>query len=544
MSHFEIPRWKRVTFRLTAIGLSLFAVGALELSLRILRPGHLADGVEMKSNPAGMPLFRIKKKEGNLIYTPSRYFEPWGHHYQFVVPKPLGIYRIISLGSSTTNGGPFGNPGAFSRWLEVMLSAADDYRKYEVINLGQYGFPLSEIKELEKQSLAANPDLYIIYAGNNEFLYWRSQAHAWTFPGWTLWLNYWLEQTYTIKFWNSIFKIDSQAQGPSFGLDPGAMRAHAAYFFRHFLKRSQWDRQHVDWVRTQYHSNLEEMIAMAHQSGARVILCTVAVNLRDYVPYGSYHREGMSEAELKRWDMLMEQGKKEFAAGDFAAARNSFFTAVQLDPSAAESNFDLAHCLLKLGQSEESYPYFQAAALFNPARDQVGSDLNQIIREVARRHHLPLADIELQFRKKSREGVPGDDLFLDSVHPTLEGHQIIAQALLQVMIEQGWVKPGPGWESRSQKAVSAYEKQMPAEYLFNSYFTAASFNAFLGRFTRARHWLQQALAFSPHEASALQMNKSLDLLLSQSKMDPSLPWAEIELLKSYSLESARIGAPD
>ena len=92
-----------------------------------------------------MPLFERAEAEGPEWWRHSQYWFGEGPVYNeyihdvFQVPKPANVFRIFSLGESSTAGHPFGPEGAFSRWLEVMLNSGGPGYRFEVINCGING---------------------------------------------------------------------------------------------------------------------------------------------------------------------------------------------------------------------------------------------------------------------------------------------------------------------------------------------------------------------------------------------------------------------
>lgn len=518
-------------FRLGGIGVGLAVLISLEAGLRILQPDFLAEERDQKLNPAGLPYFRIVDRGDYREYRPSRDYVPWGHHFQFSMPKPRGVFRIFSLGDSTANGNAFGNAGAFSRWLSLTLAAVDYRTYFEVINSGQGGFPSLEVLNLEKQVLTAAPDLLIVYVGNNEFGYHRLQTGSAHLPGFVLRLKYRVQRlhlTHLIQYtWHTAIQ-----KRVKFKIEPGAMRAHAAYFYHQTLA-NHWDREHHDRVIAQFRSNLRQMVEMAQRQGVRVILCTVPVNLRDWEPYGSYHRPGFSETDEQQWDRLVQAGKEAYVRRDFTAAQAYFLQAAEGDPTPADLNYFIGHCRLLLGQSQETYRYFQAAVDRDVLRGRAGSEINAVIREVAASHQVPLADVELEFRRRSPDGVPGDNFFVDFVHPTLEGQKGIAQVIFQTMLQQGWVHPDSEWEQKAGIAWSIYEEKIPPDYLFRSYYTVASVNAFLGRFARARFWVGKGLEYLPRQPEGVKLQTCLDDILHRQLPNPARPWAETDLIRNY-----------
>ena len=60
----------------------------------------------------------------------------WFNEQRFPRQKPPGVFRIFCLGGSTTYGRPYDDATSFAGWLRALLPAADDSRRWEVINAG------------------------------------------------------------------------------------------------------------------------------------------------------------------------------------------------------------------------------------------------------------------------------------------------------------------------------------------------------------------------------------------------------------------------
>ena len=54
----------------------------------------------------------------------------------------------------------------------------------------------------------------------------------------------------------------------------------------------------------------------------------------------------------------------------------------------------------------------------------------------------------------SPDGIPGEELFLDHVHPSIEGNRMMALAIIDEMIEMGTVTPAPTWDDQVVSAIS------------------------------------------------------------------------------------------
>ena len=85
-----------------------------------------------------------------------------------------------------------------------------------------------------------------------------------------------------------------------------------------------------------------------------------------------------------------------------------------------------------------------AAAVFAQASDLDASPIrrvsgiNRAIRQVAREYETLLVDADRIFRKRSEHGLVGFNLIEDYVHPTIEGHEIIAWNIWNSMERAGW----------------------------------------------------------------------------------------------------------
>jgi hypothetical protein len=73
-------------------------------------------------------------------------------------------------------------------------------------------------------------------------------------------------------------------------------------------------------------------------------------------------------------------------------------------------------------------------------------EMNEDLLEIARANGTPLVDAQNLFRLRSADKMVGGDWLVDHVHPSVEGHQLLADALADQLIELGIVHPRPGWE--------------------------------------------------------------------------------------------------
>lgn len=499
-------------------------LAGLEVFLRILQPAFLAPFDLVRQNPAGLPYFRTMEKEGSSFLVPSRYYLPWGHDFLLREPKYQGVFRAFSLGGSATVGWPYGREDSFTALLQAMLSQTDQTGTFELVNSGQLGISSRDVLDIGEQVLEAGPDLLVVYAGNNEFLDNRQEKFKLELPRWALLGRYWVLRLKTVQLFQYLHGFVGGDEDP---VEKPVFRRDMATIVNQQASNT-WDREHRWAIHQGFRANLEKLVGSARARGVNVVLCTVAVNLKDYEPAGSYHRLGLSSADLERFDRLVEAGKSAYAGGDLSAARDRFREAVDIDPKHAEANYWLGRVLVELGEQGQAIGFFQAAVDNDTVLNRAGSAINAIIRETAEKYGVALADVEKAVRDAAPGHIPGYESFFDNVHPRIETTALIARTILETMAQHGWADdPGP-----AARSVSGSEELMPAKLLAQAYYQAAGNNAYMGRLDRALIQANRALELDPGHAKAREIKADLLQLLAMRKGDPGLPWTGMEFARS------------
>ena len=96
----------------------------------------------------------------------------WGFRGPYVKKeKPEKIYRIVTLGGSTT-AGKYENEGTYPRLLERMLNGQSNGEKYyQVLNFGVWGYNSCNLKTVyRKDALEFDPDMILIMSGWNDIV--------------------------------------------------------------------------------------------------------------------------------------------------------------------------------------------------------------------------------------------------------------------------------------------------------------------------------------------------------------------------------------
>jgi len=361
------------------------------------------------------PLFvKATRGDGTAIYRTALYKRPLFNVQEFLREKPQGTFRIFCLGGSTTFGSPYDDSVSFCGWLRALLRSAAPQRKYELVNAGGLSYASYRIAALLDELIEYEPDLFILYTGHNEFLEYRSYKGLIQTPGLVLRLASAANHTRIATLLRSgLIRMGLIPKKPAVPKKRAILPEEVDALLDTTVGPSDYVRDEA-WaagVREHFRVSLNRIIDTAVANGIPIVMVTPASNLADCSPFKS-DDAGAAEA--------YERGRKFFADGQYAEAKETFIEARDLDV-----------CPLR-----------------------ATSRLIQIVRDVARARNVPLIDFVAMVDARAEHGIPGRREFLDHVHPTLAGHREIALALLNRLVELGAVSLSPDWDERALERVT------------------------------------------------------------------------------------------
>jgi len=349
-----------------------------------------------------------------MIKTPQLYSVP--------VAKAPGTYRIFVLGESAAMGDPDPAYG-FSRYLEVMLRERFPQMKFEVVNTGSVAINSHVLLPIAKGLAEQRPDLFIIYSGNNEVVGPFGPGTALTSSAMSLPViraNLYLRTTRIGQLLTQVGTPKREWGGMEMFLDKQVPASSP-------LMKPTY---------ANFEQNLRDTIAVARRSGARVIVSTVATNLRDCGPFGSQHREGLNGQDMENWSALVQQGANFEEVQAYDQALKAYAAALQIDNQYAELEFRIARALWKTGDSAGAKQHFLRARDLDTLRFRADSTINDINRRVAASAGVGLVDADQLFAQNSRDGIVGSELVYEHVHLRPAGNYLLARALFERIAEQ------------------------------------------------------------------------------------------------------------
>jgi tetratricopeptide (TPR) repeat protein len=409
-----------------ALCVPVLLIGLVEAGLRVFNVGYSPDVTvpcTIRGNLADCYnlFFAAPFFPPGMIKTPQMYAIP--------AIKTAETFRIVVLGESAAMGDPDSSYG-FSRYLEVMLRERYPNIKFEVFNTGSVAINSHVVLPIAEGLAKHQPDLFIVYSGNNEVVGPYGPGTVLTASGMSLPViraSIFYHSTRTGQLITQLGTPKREWGGMAMFMDKQA-RASSPLM------------QHVY---RNYAQNLRDTIDVARKSGARVIVSTVATNLEDCAPFASLHRENLTADDLRSWTALFQQGVALENAGSYAEALKLYNSASAIDAEYAELEFRIARSLRALGDNAKAREHFVRARDLDTLRFRADSKINEVSRSVALSSRgVELVDADSLFSAATREGITNSDLIYEHVHLTPRGNYVLAQALFADIVKQLPVAPG------------------------------------------------------------------------------------------------------
>ena len=433
-----IPRLRLWLFRLIAVVVSpVLALLLIELGLRMAGYGYPSHAI-VKFRADGKPYYSDNVKFAWRFFARNiaREMEP----FILTADKPDGTYRVFVLGSSAAMGVP-NTACSLGRILGVMLREEYPGVNFEVKTAAMAAINSHVVLEIAKDCARCEPDLFIVYLGNNEVTgpYGAGTVFAPLSGNLTL-----IRAGIALKG-TKLGQLVTNALG-SVGVGkagPEAWRSLEMFVD----KQVRADSASLQSVYRHFQRNLEDIVRVGRKGGAKVILCTVGSNLKDNPPFGSLHRVDLSQTQKGKWDELYEQGVRRESAGEYGEAVDCYLAAGEIDDCYADLQFRLGRCCWAMGEYDKAKQRYIKARELDTLRFRADDRINEIIRGVASRmsQGVYLVDAVKVFEQNSPQGVTGSELFYEHVHLNFKGTYLLSRAIfqrVQKILSEGTSGPG------------------------------------------------------------------------------------------------------
>ena len=451
-------RRDRPAFWLLAL---LLVAAGLELGSRVIEQAE--NVVARGRNPHVeavnyVPAFEVVELDGRKMVRRTGY-QPLMATLEkpFPLERPPGGLRVFFLGASAAAGWPYElSPYNNASLLEAKLKQLYPGRPVEVVNMAAGTYGSHRVKLILEEVVRYHPDLIVLYNGNNEFL--ENLVFRPTRPP-APW-----DRSAVARLGFRV-AVELTSPRPRFDVknyelaDQISNRLSWA-----FSKASRYreDPRQFRLLLDFYRFNMESMVATAREAGVPLVLVTCPVNLKDWSPNVSRHRPDLAPAEKARWTALYREGVLALERGDPGAAVAPLAAAVALDDEYAAAHFSLGEALRRSGRAPEAKAQYLLALERDAFPFRELPEFQEVLRSIAAARQVPLADVLPPLEAAAGDGIPGDDLFVDYVHLTQRGQEIVAHEVVRTLLAHGLL-PGVGAADVERTRVAIPETFVPRQ---------------------------------------------------------------------------------
>ena len=407
----------------------------LELSLRVVGYGYSPAAI-VKCQVNGNDAWCDNIQFGWRFFPRriAREFVP----FAFPAVKPENGYRIFVLGASAVKGEP-DSTYSFGRILRTMLREAYPETDFEVTIAAMPAINSHVVVEIAKDCAKHQPDLFIVYLGNNEVTgpHGAGTVFAPPFRHITL-----IRAAVALK----TTRLGQMAAHVLERVGDGRNESRAWHGLEMFLRRQiPVTDKRLQTVYEHFDANLRKIADVAARNGSKLILCTVGSNLKDCPPFASLHEPQLQEDEKKRWNDLYESGIACESADDYANAITHYLAASEIDSRYADLQFRLGRCYWTLADYDKARERYIRAREVDTLRFRADARINEVIRDCARSRAgrgVYLVDAAKTFEQNSPHETPGEELFYEHVHMNFTGNYLLARALAEKVhdVLPRWIK--------------------------------------------------------------------------------------------------------
>jgi tetratricopeptide (TPR) repeat protein len=425
----------------------------------------------------------------------------WFNRQSFPRHKEAQTFRVFCLGGSTTYGHPYDDTASFAAWLRELLPLSLPETRWEVINAGGISYASYRVASLMEELSQYKPDLFIVYSGHNEFLEERTYGELRAASPARVRLTAALAHTRTYALLDRVVHgSPPPAQLPS-EVDAALDHSVGPSSYHRDDRQRQQVLQHFDF-------NLNRMVGLARAAGAGILFATPAANLKDCSPFKSEHGQGLSLQEQQRVSAHLDEARRLEREGDVSGALAECQAAVEIDPRFAESHFLAGRQLLALKRRVEAAAAFRRALDEDICPVRAPSEIRAIVRRAADRWGVPAVDfvalLERESLRNQGHTVPGNEYFLDHVHPTLEATRLLGVAIARELAGSGLIDSGANWsEEQIAKAARRIESRLDEQSHAVALRTLAKVLNWAGKHEQAGPLAVKALDTLPDDPESL-----------------------------------------
>jgi hypothetical protein len=438
--------------RLAAIGLALLPFAILETVLRIAVPQSID---KLAVDPYVdlqqlQPLFELdtSSDEWRIPEHRMNFFRPAA----FSASKRDGTQRIFILGGSTVQGRPFSTETAFPIWLEMRLRSAFPQVDFEVVNVGGISYASYRVSKLVSEVMEHEPDAIVLYTGHNEFLEDREYGALLDAGPMRTWLSSMAGQIRLVSWLQERFNTATTST-PSMPTEVDARLDHVGG-----LEKYHRDPGWRSGVEQHFDATFLSMVQRIKNAGVPLWVCIPTCDLVNTPPFKVELANELSRNQRRQWQTLWELANNDqLPAQQRLSACKDCLSIAPLD---AGAHYVAGRLLYERGNLKEAQKHLILAKDLDVCPLRATTAIEQSVVQIAIQENIPIIPTPNLFDQRDvngnrlPDGIADHEFFVDHLHPSITGHQILGKAIADNMIEKGLFTVLP----RPQDAVLAEQR--------------------------------------------------------------------------------------
>jgi len=391
------------------------------VALPLLEPAALADGT---------PVLRTRDPRLPVQWVAAR--------------KPAGALRVFGFGGSAAAGLGFSPNATPARELERLLRAALPGRPVEVVNLGIVALGARQVRQLlEDVCRVAEPDLLVVYSGNNEFLELHAERYALATGGAGFRAGEALRGTQLYRLVGRL--LPRAASTPSLA-ELARSQQELRLTQDAIVEKIETRESDVAAAAARYAAELGAMADAAQAAGARLVLARVASNWR------WRGREDLPRDWLDELVPAAQGPASRRERAELALARLEARIAAAARFERSEWRFRSALLREELGDLAGARRDYRAAMNEDRRLRRAVDELGDALERVARQRGALYVDSVSALAADAPHGILGFEHFYDYVHFTPRGAAVAGAAIFRALADAGAIAPEPGFDLAARRA--------------------------------------------------------------------------------------------
>jgi tetratricopeptide (TPR) repeat protein len=385
------PSKKRLfLFRIIAIASPFVLLLILEMLLRLF---HYGNNLDLFIESPGNSDYYVFNPAASKRYFTNQAMATSGNSEPFKKEKDEGTLRIFILGESTTIGYPYFHNGSFHRWLLFRMMNSFPDKKFEFINCSLTAVNSYTVLGFAKELVHYQPDAVMIYTGHNEYygVMGVGSTDNMGSNGFIIGLVLWLRQFRFVQLLTNFYTYIRHVFQKNDG--GGGTRMELMVKDQKIAIGSDAFKKGIE----QFARNMNQTLKIFNRNHVPVFLSTLVSNDKDLKPF----------VNLDNALRFFNQGSVAYQKGNYDSAKRLFQKASDLDG----------------------------------LRFRAPSAINGIIRELASKYdNVHLVDTRAVFETHSVNGIIGNELVLEHVHPNLDGYALMSDAFYESMKKNNFIQ--------------------------------------------------------------------------------------------------------